>query len=191
MRSLAQHHRYTYRDYLDLERAANVKHEFLDGEIYAMAGGTPEHAALAMAVGSVLFTRLRGGPCRVFSSDLSVRVLETGLATYPDVSVVRGDLERDPESAVTVTNPRLVVEVTSDGTEAYDRGEKLEHYRRIPSLAAILVISHRERRFDLWTRRPDGAFDVATARRGEAVTIDPLELSLEVDEVYGDILARS
>ncbi len=191
MRPLAQHHRYTYRDYLDLERAANVKHEFLDGEIYAMAGGTPEHAALAMAVGSALLTRLRGGPCRVYSSDLTVRVLETGLATYPDVSVVCGDLERDPESAVTVTNPRLVVEVTSDGTEAYDRGEKLEHYRRIPSLAAILVISHRERRFDLWTRRPDGAFDVATAERGGAVTIDPLGLSLEVDEVYGDILARS
>lgn len=190
MRSVAQHHRYTYRDYLDLERAANVKHEFLDGEIYAMAGGTPEHAALAMAAGSALVTRLRGGPCRVFSSDLSVRVLETGLATYPDVSVVCGDLERDPESAVTVTNPRLVVEVTSDGTEAYDRGEKLQHYQRIPSLAAILVISHRERRLELWTRRPDGAFDVATAERGEAVTIDPLGLSLEVDEIYGDLLAR-
>lgn len=191
MRSLAQHHRYTYRDYLDLERAANVKHEFLDGEIYAMAGGTPEHAALAMAVGSALVIQLRGGPCRVFSSDLSVRVLETGLATYPDVSVVCGDLERDPESPVTVTNPRLVVEVTSDGTEAYDRGEKLEHYRRIPSLAAILVISHRERRFDLWSRRPDGAFDVTTAQSGAAITIDSLGLSLQVDEVYGDLLPRT
>jgi Uma2 family endonuclease len=80
-------HRYSYRDYLELEEASNVKHEYLEGEIYARAGGTPEHAALAASISSALHSQLRGGPCRVYSSDLRVRVLATGLATYPDVSV--------------------------------------------------------------------------------------------------------
>ncbi len=80
-------HRYSFSDYLALEEASNTKHEFLDGEIYGMAGGTPEHAALSVAVSSAFLAQLRGGPCRVYSSDLRVRVLATGLATYPDVTV--------------------------------------------------------------------------------------------------------
>ena len=100
-----------------LEETSNVKHEYFGGEIYAMAGGTPEHAALAAACSAALLEQLRGGPCRVYSSDLRVRVLSTGLAAYPDVTVVCGATERDPESSSTVTNPRLVVEVLSDGTK--------------------------------------------------------------------------
>src|SRR3990172_1362679 len=97
-------HRYSFADYLALEEASNTKHEFLSGEIYGMAGGTPEHAALSVAVSSVLRAQLRGGSCRVYSSDLRVRVLATGLATYPDVTVVCGELERDPDSPTTVVN---------------------------------------------------------------------------------------
>ena len=94
-------HHYTYADYLALEAASNVKHEFLAGEIYGMAGGTPEHAALSVAVSGALLAQLRGSPCRVYSSDLRVRVLATGLATYPDVTVVCGEAERDPENSTT------------------------------------------------------------------------------------------
>lgn len=91
-------HKYTFADYEDLEQASNVKHEFFAGEIYAIAGGTPEHAALAVAVAALLFPQLQAGPCRTFSSDLRVRVRATGLASYPDVTVVCGPLERDPEA---------------------------------------------------------------------------------------------
>ena len=87
------HHHYTFADYLDLEKFSNIKHEFLDGEIYAMAGGTPAHAALSVSFSAALLNHLRGGPCRVYSSDLRVRVVETGLATYPDVTVVCGELQ--------------------------------------------------------------------------------------------------
>src|SRR5436190_23914995 len=104
-------HGYTFAEYLDLEGASNVKHEFLAGEIYAMAGGTPRHAALTLAVGGALLTQLRGGPCRAFSSDLRVRVRATGLATYPDVAIVCGPLETDPDSDAIVTNPAVLVEV--------------------------------------------------------------------------------
>src|SRR3990172_3361666 len=117
MTSTAPQHRHSYRDYLAVEEVGVIKHEFHAGEIYAMAGGTPEHAALSVAVSSALHTGLRGGPGRVYSSDLRVRILATGLATYPDVTVVCGPIERDPESPTTVVNPTLVVEVLSDGTE--------------------------------------------------------------------------
>ena len=178
-------HNYTYADYLDLEDVSNVKHEFLRGEIYAMAGGTPEHAALGMAVGAALLGQLRGGPCRVFSSDLRVRVLASDLATYPDVTVVCGEMELDPESDVTIVNPRVVVEVLSESTCDYDRGEKLDHYRRIPSLAAVVLVSHREPQIDVWTRDGD-TWSLRTAPAGGAAHIAPLGCVLVVDDVYRD-----
>jgi Uma2 family endonuclease len=177
-------HRYTFADYLAYEEASSTKHEFLDGEIYGMAGGTPEHAALSVAVSSALFSQLRGGPCQVFSSDLRIRVLETGLATYPDVTVVCGELERDPESATTVVNPRVVVEVLSDSTEQFDRGQKLDHYRRIASLATIVLVSHRAVAIELWQRHDAGTWRHEQFGRGEVAVIEALGVRLVVDEVY-------
>jgi Uma2 family endonuclease len=181
-------HQYTYADYLALEEASNVKHEFLDGEIYAMAGGTPTHAALAVVVASVLHQQLRGGPCRVFSSDLRVRVLATGLATYPDVTVICGELEVDPENRDTAINPRVVVEVLSDSTEKYDRGVKLWHYRQIPSLGAVVLVWQHERRIEIWQRAGDGSWAADASGAGETARIASVECRLVVDEVYGDAL---
>lgn len=183
------HHRHSYRDYLALEEASNVKHEYLGGDIQAMAGGTPEHAALQVAVSSLLHDRLRGGACRVFSSDLRVRVLATGLATYPDVTVVCGELERDPDSSITVVNPTLVVEVLSDGTEEYDRGEKREHYEKIPSLREYLLVSQRERRLELLRRRSDGSWEHRQASGpGESLRLDSVACLLDLDAVYRGVL---
>jgi Uma2 family endonuclease len=176
-------HQYSFADYLALEEASNTKHEYLNGEIYGLAGGTPEHAALSVAVSSALHAQLRGGPCRVYSSDLRVRVLATGLATYPDVTVVCGELECDPESPATVVNPLVVVEVLSEGTEAYDRGQKLDHYRRIPSLAAVLLVSHRTPTIEVW-ERTDGAWRRREFGAGQAAEIEALPARLLVDEVY-------
>ena len=108
-------HEHTYFEYLAHEEASNVKHEYLDGEIFAMAGGTPAHAELSVAVASTLRAQLEGKRCRVFSSDLRVRVAATGLATYPDVTVICGPLERDEESRETILNPTVLVEVLSGG----------------------------------------------------------------------------
>ena len=126
---LAPRPRHTFAEYLELEEISAVRHEFYAGEIYAMAGGTPEHAAMAAAIATLFGRQLEGGACRVYSSDLRVRVLATGLATYPDVTVICGKSERDPDSPTHVTNPKVVVEVLSPGTEDYDRGEKLQHYQ--------------------------------------------------------------
>jgi Uma2 family endonuclease len=176
-------HRYTFADYLRLEEESSTRHEFLEGEIVALAGGTPEHAALAMAVGRQLGNQLSDGRCRVFSSDLRVRVLATGLTTYPDVSVACGRTERDPASHSTVTNPTAVVEVTSDSTEHYDRGPKLEHYQAMPSIRTIVIVSHRERRIDVWTRT-DSGFEHSSAQAGERALVPALAGELDVDALY-------
>jgi len=185
MRPPAHLHGYSFKEYLDLESASNVKHEFLDGEIYAMAGRTPRHAALTLAVGGALLAQLRGGPCRAFSSDLRVRVPETGLATYPDVTVC-GPLEADPASDATVTNPKVIVEVLSPSTKDYDLGEKFEHYRKLASLEAVLYVSQTDARIESRTRRPDGTWATQEARAGDTVAIDAIRCTLNVDDVYRD-----
>src|SRR5260370_39610850 len=109
----------TWAEYLALEASSNVKHEYLDGQIYAMAGATPEHAALAAAVIGLLFPQLRGGGCRAYDADLRVRT-PSGLATYPDVAVICGPSERHDTDPQAVTNPTLIIEVPRRSTEGYD-----------------------------------------------------------------------
>ncbi len=179
------HHIFTFREYLQLEEFANVKHEYFNGEIFAMAGGTPEHAALAMAIGAPLLTKLRGGTCRVFSSDLRVRVLSTGLATYPDVSVVCGEFQRDPEDSSTVVNPKVVIEVLSDSTARYDRGEKLEQYKQIDSLQAGLLFSQTSRRVELHERTERG-FRTEVIADDQPLELPCLGVELALSSIYLD-----
>jgi Uma2 family endonuclease len=174
--------RYTYAEYLALEDSSNVKHEFLDGQIYALAGGTPEHAALAAPVIGLLFAGLRGGRCRTYDADLRVRT-PTGLSTYPDVTVVCGPTERDRGDGQAVTNPTLIVEVLSRSTEEYDRGDKFEHYRSMPTLEQYVLVSHRERRLEIWTRTADG-WTSASAGEGEIVPLASIGASLAVHDIY-------
>jgi Uma2 family endonuclease len=176
---------FSFREYLELEDASNTKHEFAGGEIYAMAGGTPEHAAIAAALTGRLIEALRGGPCRVFSSDLRVRVKATGLATYPDVTVVCGPLALDPESDSTIINPTLVVEVLSPSTAEYDRGEKLLHYQKIESLKACLLVA-TDRREITSIQRDGQEWARAVAKASEQVTLHALSIALPVDAIYDD-----
>ncbi|MCG8557643.1 MAG: Uma2 family endonuclease [Proteobacteria bacterium] len=181
----APRHSYTFREYLTLEDASNVKHEFFNGEIYGMAGGTPEHAALAASIASALLVSLRGGPCRVYTADLRIRVLETGLATYPDVTVVCGDPQRDPQSDTTVTNPKLLVEVLSNSTAAYDRGEKLQHYKSIPSLQAVMLVSRTSRRIEVHERADTGFRNTVYAEE-DRIKLACVGLDLSLSSVYED-----
>jgi Uma2 family endonuclease len=172
---------YTYADYLALEGSSNVKHEFLGGQIYAMAGGTPEHAALAASVIGLLFAQLRAGGCRAYDADLRVRT-RSGLATYPDVTVVCGPSERDESDPQAVTNPSLIVEVLSRSTEEYDAGDKFEHYKSLPSLKQYVLVSHRERSIEVWTLH-DSAWRRAVVREGEIAHL-AIGARLDVHELY-------
>lgn len=176
---------YTYAEYLSLEEEGSVRHEYLDGEIYAMAGGSPEHAALAAAVIRRIGRLPRG--CRIFTSDLRVRIAGTGLSTYPDAAVICGRALRAPDDPLAVVNPVLLVEVTSASTEDYDRGEKLKHYKSLPSVREVLIVSHRGPHLTLHRREPEGWLELQ-ATRGETIELAALAARLSVDEVYADSL---
>ena len=178
-------HRYTYADYVALEIVSSTKHEFLDGEIYAMAGGTEEHSALAAEVVRALGNSIGDRPCRVHTSDLRIYVESVGLATFPDVSVICGPLQQHaPSPTATAVNPTVLVEVTSDSSEEYDTGVKLESYQTIRTVRDYVIVSHRERRIVVHQRAADGAWKSRVAVAGERVTVESLGAELDVDTIY-------
>lgn len=177
------HH--SYPEYLQLLELSSVKLEYCDGEIHAMASGTPTLADLGASATRLLGNALLGS-CRVSSSDLKVRIEGTDLTTFPDVTVVCGERRTSLIDANAVINPTLLVEVTSSSTEGYDRGEKLSHYKQIPSLLAVLLVSHRRRQVTVVERTPDG-WEQRELRAGEVVIIETLALSMSVDELYAGI----
>jgi Uma2 family endonuclease len=168
----------TYAEYLVAEAASDVRHEYLNGEVWAMAGGTPEHSALAAAMIAQLSASLRGKPCRTFSSDLRIRIVDTGLSTYPDVSVVCGQLETAPDDK----------EVLSESTEGYDRGAKAAHYRRIPSLREYVLVSQAEPRIEVFRRATSGRWELLEARPGETIELASLGCRLDVAALYANPL---
>jgi Uma2 family endonuclease len=178
-------HRYTYADYVALEGISSSKHEFLDGEIYAMAGGSEEHSALAAEMLRALGNLLGDRPCRAHTSDLRIYVESAGLATFPDGSVVCGPLQQYAQGpTATALNPMILVEVTSDSSEEYDTGPKLEYYRTIPALRDYVIVSHRERRITVHSRTTDGSWTAQAALRGERLEVSSLSATLVVDEIY-------
>lgn len=179
----------THAEYLALEERSPTKHEWLDGVIYDMSGGTPDHAGLAAAVLGELRNQLRGKRCRVYTADLKVRVLATGLSTYADVSVICGALEVDPDDKNAATNPVVLVEVLSDSSEAYDRGQKFGHYRRIPSLAEYVLVSQHSPKIEVFRKNEAGKWVLAEeASAGEMAPLLSVGCALSVDEVYADPL---
>ena len=180
---------FTFAEYLEQERTSDIKHEFVNGEIFDMAGGTIEHGRLASTVNAALRTQMLGRPCEVYTADVRIRVLSTGLATYPDTCVVCGRLERDPADANTIVNPIVLVEVLSDGTERYDRGEKFAHYQRLPSLKEYVLVSQRSPRIEVFRRNDDGkSWTLHIAEAGERVSLASIGCELAVENVYANAL---
>lgn len=177
-------HRYTYAQYVALEQVSSTKHEFFDGEIYAMAGGSEDHSALAARVLATLDQAIGDRPCRVHTSDLRIYVEAVGLATFPDGSVICGPFQQHPPSPdATATNPVVLLEVTSDSSEEYDTGSKLEAYRTIESLREVIIVSHRERRITVHRREGDG-WVIRVGIAGGRVGIEALGAELVVDAIY-------
>src|SRR5882724_4217889 len=153
--------RMTFKEYVAFEEASESRHEYFDGEVFAMAGGTPEHAALCMAVSEAL-GHLKG-PCRAFNEALRVRTA-SGKVAYPDATIVCGPIARDPEDRNSVTNPTLIVEVLSEGTEAYDRGDKFTHYRSCPSFAEYVLVASQGSPVSNVSSKPTACGRSATTR---------------------------
>lgn len=176
--------------YLELERTSLDKHEWIAGERYAMAGGTPMHAAICANVTSALRSALRGKGGGVASSDLRVHVPRTKFHTYPDVTVVCGRIETLATDETVILNPSLLVEVLSSSTEAYDRGAKFAHYERIPTLSEYLLVSADGRRLEHFRRIETGQWirSVASIDEGteSVLSLPTFGISLAIaDVIYG------
>jgi Uma2 family endonuclease len=176
-----------YEDYLAIERATDQRHEWLDGRVSPRADSSLPHAALAAAIGAELRTLALSRGCQVFSSDTKLRVHATGLATRPDASVVCGPLVVDPANAHALTNPALLVEVLSDGTESYDRGDKFAHYRRIPSLRDYVLVSQHKALIEVFSRGEGNVWTMREAGPGDSVPLTALPGVIEVDRVYAGV----
>lgn len=179
--------RLSYDDYLGLERSSNVRHEFLDGVAVAMAGGTIRHSALKTDLASAVTRQLEGSTCRPYDSDCKVHVLATGLYSYPDLSVVCGPPETAPQDANALTNPVVLAEVLSPGTEAWDRGGKFENYRTIASLRHYLLVRVDVPRIEHFQRTGDGSWALTTLGDREVLHLADIGLHLDVTALYSNL----
>jgi Uma2 family endonuclease len=179
--------RYTLEEYYDREPLAEVRHEFHDGEILAMSGGSMEHSQIAINLGSELRTRLKGKPCQAFESNLRSRIEASNRNVYPDLAIVCGPVELDTrdKSRGTIMNPRVVFEILSPSTERYDRTEKRDHYLLVPTLEAHVLIEQDRPRVEVLSRAGDGRWEVNFANGLDAVLkLGTLDLEIPLREIY-------
>lgn len=194
---LEPHHRYTVEEYLELEgRSPQDKFEYREGlivnmrEALAMAGGSTEHSLINANLIRAVGNRLEGGPCRIYSNDLRIRIPRKALYTFPDAAVVcgRAELDQHPSAGSTLTNPRVIFEVLSPSTELYDRGDKFALYREIPSLAEYVLVSQSHPRIETYFRPDDGGWTFGPYDGlDRSVSLLSLKLDLPLAEVYAGI----
>lgn len=177
---------WTVAQYFEMERTSEVRHEYIDGEVYALAGGTLAHSRIAVNLITGLEAALRGGPCRVYSSDVRVRVTPERYV-YPDLSVSCAAADRGDGGAVFLAAPLLVVEVLSKGTTAYDRGGKYDFYRQVASLRDYMLVETARRLVEVRSRGEDGAWTIRQYESGAAVDLPGLGVRLQVDALYAKV----
>jgi Uma2 family endonuclease len=178
-------------EYLVRERAAEYKSEYVDGEIRAVTGASPNHGRIVLNVGAALHAQLRGGRCEAFTNDLRVKVPGTDDYLYPDVVVVCGKVEMEDEHDDSLLNPTVVVEVLSPSTETYDRTKKWEKYRRISSLREYLLLAQDRPRVERYTRQGGGLWLFGeTAGTDEVLRLDSIGCTLALKDVYERVRLR-
>ncbi len=180
---LLQRH-YTSAEYLTYEREAETKHEYIEGQILAMSGGSRDYARISMSLARALSNQTSSGPCEIYGSDLRVKVTARGMYTYPDVSVVCGEEQFDDAQADTLLNPTLIVEVLSRSTEAYDRGVKFDYYRAIPSLQEYLLVSQDGVLVEHFARAADTWVLTAISDLNAVVRLPAIGCTLAPAEIY-------
>jgi Uma2 family endonuclease len=182
--------RYTPPEYYALEREAEYKSDYYEGEIFNMSGGTARHSLITGNIAGEVRQRLKGKPCRMYESNLRLNVLRTGLRCYPDVSVYCGPLQFDPEDSAgeTATNPTLLFEVLSKSTEAHDRGLKAENDRQIESLRAYVLVSQVKAHVEIFERQVNGPWVLREANGPDAILgLPAIDIDLPLAEIYAGV----
>jgi len=142
----------TEREYLDVERKAEIRSEYIGGRIYAMSGASERHNLIVGNLHGLIWSALRGRECRAYVNDMRVKVAPTGMYTYPDIVALCGEPRFEDQNLDTLLNPAVVIEVLSESTEAYDRGEKFAHYRRLESLREYVLVAQNKVRVEHYRR---------------------------------------
>ena len=178
----------TPEEYLDIERKAEFKSEYYHGEMFAMAGGSPRHAWIIANLIYELVRQLKGRPCRVYPSDLRLRVSPTGLYTYPDVMVVCGEPQYADDQKDTLLNPVVILEVLSDSTRDYDRGRKFQFYRTLPSLLEYLTVAQDAPHIEQWTRQEENRGLLSEFNDlSQSIQLTSIDCVLSLAEVYDKV----
>jgi Uma2 family endonuclease len=180
--------RFDFAAYMDWEAQQPERHEWVDGEIFAMTGARDAHNQIAGNLYMALRVALRGTPCRAFISDMKLHVEAADAVFYPDVLVTCDARDRRPEADLAKRHPLLIVEVLSDSTAAYDRGRKFELYRRLQELQEVLFIAQDRMQLDLFRRNGQGRWELYPAAEGEVLRLESVGLDLAVAQVYQDVL---
>ena len=175
---------WTPAEYLAAERSSPRKHELFEGELFAMAGASEAHNLIVANVIGEMRSALRQLPCKVYPSDMRVKVPATGLYTYPDASITCDRPAFEDDEADTLLNPQVIFEVLSDSTEDYDRGTKFKNYRTIPSLRDYVLVSQREVLVEHFVRQPDGTWVLREYRAGARLALLATGCEVDVDELY-------
>ncbi len=178
---------YTPEEYLLLERQATCKSELINGSIVAMTGVSRAHNLIAGNIFSEIHTQLKGRVCEVYRNDMRVAVNPTGLYTYPDVVVACGEIQFDDEYSDTLLTPSLIVEVLSPSTEAYDRGDKFAHYRRLQSLQEYVLVSQTQALIECYTRQGEQWLLTEVTALEDTMELASISCILSLAEVYDKV----
>jgi len=175
----------TPEEYLEFERASDIKHEYYGGEIRAMSGGTHEHIVITLNTGASLLAQLRGRPCFTYTSEMKVRIEAKNSFFYPDIAVACGDLQFVDNWRDMIRNPMLVIEVLSPSTESEDRGEKFQHYRELGSLQEYVLIAQDKPYIERFLRQEGGVWQFSDAQGLDAVMeLSSIGCTLKLADVY-------
>jgi Uma2 family endonuclease len=183
--STAETTRISAEDYLEGETHSPIKHEYLAGEVFAMAGAGEAHVTVALNLATLLRAHVRGGPCRVYMSDMKVRVEQADAYYYPDVFVTCAESDRAEDQVK--HHPTLVVEVLSKSTAAFDRGAKFAHYRQLDSLREYVLIEPEHRAVDVFRRNPEGNWVLYAFTGDEELQLASLDFRCPLAAVYEDV----
>jgi Uma2 family endonuclease len=183
--STAEKRWYSAKEYLAMERASEIKHQYYQGEIFAMTGASFSHNTIVSNLLRNLGNHFEDGPCRALASDQRVKVEATGLYTYPDLTVLCGEPQFEDKVFDTLLNPKVIVEVLSDSTEAYDRGRKFSHYRTIDSLEEYVLVSQSDYHVEVFSKQANGQWLLSEARGRESdIFLRAIDCLLKLDKVY-------
>ena len=181
--------RMTPAEFLEFERASDEKHEYRDGRIVAMSGAKLNHNRISTRLNSLLWPHLRNLGCENFSSEMRVWVPRTKLYTYPDIVVICGEPEFLDDEFDTLMNPVLIVEILSESTESYDRGEKFQSYRSIPTLKEYVLVSQQFPQIEKYVKHGDGFWMLSDAAGLDAeITLESIDCRLPLLDVYEKVV---